>query len=342
MADVDYTFHVSGPPPAGYPAAPFPDLYDAEPFAATRRARRQTYLAHVARNPAPANLKAPYYELARLAAGGQPHLAIFYAALDYIEARRDCADFVLHAILRLLHQFSGWMPAALRDRARDVLLGFQYWPDECGPIWSGAAESGPAERGAAGCVAGEMCTWTENHQILFAAGAYLAGHLFPDDLFAASGRTGRDQAMHHAPRIRRWLQLRFETGFSEWLSHVYYDEDIVALLSLVAAELGGRRVLDAPQMAGSDLELAWSDGVRARVLRDVVTVPMAVGTYASFGIVTSLRFEDAGSSTAVGAAPGRDARAAGAGRVRGTRLERYDRAAPPLPPPPVARRGDGR
>ncbi|HSJ58881.1 MAG TPA: hypothetical protein VLC95_16970, partial [Anaerolineae bacterium] len=233
MADVDYTFHVSGPPPAGYPAAPFPDLYDAEPFAATRRARRQTYLAHVARNPAPANLKAPYYELARLAAGGQPHLGVFYAGLDYIEARRDCADFVLHAILRLLHQFSGWMPAALRDRARDVLLGFQYWPDECGPIWSGAAESGPAERGAAGCVAGEMCTWTENHQILFAAGAYLAGHLFPDDLFAASGRTGRDQAMHHAPRIRRWLQLRFETGFSEWLSHVYYDEDIVALLSLV-------------------------------------------------------------------------------------------------------------
>jgi hypothetical protein len=27
--------------------------------------------------------------------------------------------------------------------------------------------------------------------------------------------------------------LRFRTGFSEWLSHVYYDEDMVALLSLV-------------------------------------------------------------------------------------------------------------
>jgi hypothetical protein len=33
-------------------------------------------------------------------------------------------------------------------------------------------------------------------------------------------------------RILRWLDLRFRTGFSEWLSHVYYDEDLVALLSL--------------------------------------------------------------------------------------------------------------
>ena len=35
------------------------------------------------------------------------------------------------------------------------------------------------------------------------------------------------------PRIVRWLDLRFRTGFSEWLSNVYYDEDLVALLSLV-------------------------------------------------------------------------------------------------------------
>ena len=27
--------------------------------------------------------------------------------------------------------------------------------------------------------------------------------------------------------------MRFKSGFSEWLSHVYYDEDLTALLSLV-------------------------------------------------------------------------------------------------------------
>ncbi|MBN1657468.1 MAG: hypothetical protein JXA93_03655 [Anaerolineae bacterium] len=219
MSGIDYTFHVRGEPPAGYPVEAHPDTYTPEPFAAAYKTRRQVYLAHVARNPAPANLKAPYYELARLAAGGKPHLGVFYAALDYVAARRDCADFVLHAILRLLYQFSGWMPAALRDRARHVLLGFKYRPDEV----LGSAKPG----------ADEMCIWTENHQILFATGAYLAGHLFPNDVFVSSGRIGHDQMVHHAPLIRRWLQLRFATGFSEWLSHVYYDQDMVALLSLV-------------------------------------------------------------------------------------------------------------
>jgi hypothetical protein len=33
-------------------------------------------------------------------------------------------------------------------------------------------------------------------------------------------------------RILRWRDLRFHTGFSEWLSHVYYGEDLTALLAL--------------------------------------------------------------------------------------------------------------
>lgn len=63
---------------------------------------------------------------------------------------------------------------------------------------------------------------------------------------------------------------------------------VLALGGLAAAELGGRRILDAPQAAGSDRELAWSDAVRARVLRDVVTVPLSIGTYATIGVLTSI------------------------------------------------------
>jgi len=37
----------------------------------------------------------------------------------------------------------------------------------------------------------------------------------------------------HRLRILRWMNLRFFTGFSEWLSNVFYDEDLTALLSLV-------------------------------------------------------------------------------------------------------------
>lgn len=61
----------------------------------------------------------------------------------------------------------------------------------------------------------------------------------------------------------------------------------LALAALAFGELGGRRVLDAPQAAGSDLELAWSDAIRAHTLRAVVTVPLVVGTYASLGSLSA-------------------------------------------------------
>jgi hypothetical protein len=57
--------------------------------------------------------------------------------------------------------------------------------------------------------------------------------LYPGDIFPNSGQTGVEKMAEHRPRILRWLDLRFRTGFSEWLSHVYYDEDLTALLSLV-------------------------------------------------------------------------------------------------------------
>ena len=217
-AKVDYGFPVRTPPPANYPAKPVPDDYAAEPIAAEFADRRQAFLDHIQRNPAPASLKAPFHEMARLAAGGTPHEGILYAALDYIDQRKDCADFVMHAILRLLLQFSDRLDPGLLDRARRTVLGFKYWPDEPGPGHTGIDS---------------MCTWTENHQILFASAACLAGQLYPGEAFTNSGRTGREMMAVHRPRIERWLDLRFRTGFSEWLSNVYYDEDLTALVNLI-------------------------------------------------------------------------------------------------------------
>lgn len=212
----DYTFDVQSPPPEGYPQELAPDEFSQQPFAETYEERRQAYLERVLRSPAPPTFKAPYVELARIAAGGQPHEGIFLAACDFIDARRDCSDFVLHALLRLLYQFPGAVSPETLERARRTVLGFKYWPDE-----------------RAGGEPDSLCSWTENHQILFAAATYLAGQLWPDEVFAASGRTGREQMARFLPRIRRWLDLRFRTGFSEWLSNVYYDEDLTALLGLV-------------------------------------------------------------------------------------------------------------
>jgi hypothetical protein len=212
---IDYMLKVKTPPPPGYPKTTRPDTFSTEPFASVYSERRNALLDHWLHNPAPQTNKALYYELLRLAAGGDIHEGIFHAALDYIDLRQDCADFVLHGILRLLYQFrkGDAVSPDLLNRARETVLNFKYWPDEPG--------------------VDSMCTWTENHQILFNAGAYLAGQLFPEEIFTNSEQRGSEKMEVTRTRILRWLDLRFRTGFSEWLSHVYYDEDLTPLVNLV-------------------------------------------------------------------------------------------------------------
>lgn len=218
-AQPTYQMQVNQPAPPDYPTEWTVDERTAV-ASGTFASRRQDLLHHIRRNPAPNNTKMAYYELARWAAGGTPHEGIFYAAMDFIDARKDCSDFVLHSILRLLYWESrDWRPEVgpistdVFTRACTTVLTFKYWPDEPG--------------------VDSLCTWTENHHILFASAAYLAGQLYPDQVFTNSGQTGRDKMARNRPRIVRWLDMRFHTGFSEWLSHVYYDEDLTALLSLV-------------------------------------------------------------------------------------------------------------
>ena len=193
-----------------------PDTFSDTPFLPDYESRRKAYFEHILKNPAPINTKPAWYELARLAAGGTPHEGIFHAALDFIDARKDCSDFVLHGILRLLAtrelDTSHWLSSHLLSRARQSVLNFKYFPNEPG--------------------IDSLCTWTENHYILFSSAAYLAGQLYPDEVFSNAGETGKQKIELNQKRILRWLDLRFRTGFSEWLSHVYYDEDLTALLAL--------------------------------------------------------------------------------------------------------------
>ncbi len=196
------------------------DVFCVQPFAAGFEARRAAFFEQVLRNPAPPlGSKRIYFEVARLAAGGSPDESIIHQALsEFIEGRQDCADFVMHGVLRLLYQFPTGFSQQLIDHARRAVLGFKYWPEE---------------PGSEGTASDSMCSWTENHQILFASAALLAGQLYPDEVFSNSGRSGSELMAIHRPRIDRWLDLRFKTGFSEWLSNVYYDEDFAALLHLV-------------------------------------------------------------------------------------------------------------
>ncbi len=243
-AQPDYQLKVTQSPPPGYPSERQLDQFSIRPFAPDYAARRQAFLEQCLRNPAPINTKAVYYELARLEAGALPHEGPIKAALDFIDARKDCSDFVLHSILRLLYQY-GDHPALspeLLARARQTVLNFKYWPDEPG--------------------VDSLCTWTENHQILFASAATLAGQLFPEQVFPNSGQTGLEKIDLNRLRLLRWLDLRARTGFSEWLSHVYYDEDLTALLSL--------------------LDFCQDEAIRrkAEMVIDLLLLDMALNSYA--------------------------------------------------------------
>ena len=66
-----------------------------------------------------------------------------------------------------------------------VVLSFRYWLDEPGDD--------------------VMWFYSENHALLFHTACYLAGGLFPDAVFARSGRTGREQRAAGRERLIRWL-----------------------------------------------------------------------------------------------------------------------------------------
>ena len=190
---------------------PGADSYAERPFADSYEARRKAYLDYTLSKGA----LGPFDGAVRVAAGQPFDETMWGDSLDLINARQDCADFQLAGVLRLLYTAgdSPLLKDAARSQAHDTLIKFKYWPEEPG--------------------IDSMCTWSENHYIMFASGAYLSAQLYPDEVFTNSGKTGRDRMPVYRDRILRWMHLRYQTGFSEWFSNVYYVEDLTALMNLV-------------------------------------------------------------------------------------------------------------
>jgi len=223
-----------------------------------------------------------YTELVRLKMGIKPDEAkIRDNGLGKLKDRRDAADFHLPAILNILYNYSdsGLLNESLVAEAKDTILNFKYWPDELeGWHWIKTARMDSAyifkllhdddETNDADALAYQaqfdqvdamdnMCYWSENHFILFSSGAYLAAQLYPSETFTASGETGVQRMLKFKPRIMRWLELRYKSGFSEWLSNVYYNEDMPAVLALI--ELCEDREIQ--QLATMVLDLMMADMV---------------------------------------------------------------------------------
>ena len=206
------TWEIEPPDPGNRdPGSPADTTYVSRPLPSKFEDRRQElFRIHAAHEGGDI-----HDQLIRLHLGLSLEQQAIESALVYLDKRLDTADFRLAGLLRLLYQFSdsASMDPDTIDRIRQSILEFKYWPDEPGQD--------------------DMCTWSENHYILFSSGAYLAGRLFQDSLFTNSGVTGLELAERAKPRILKWLDLRYKTGYSEWLSNVYYAEDIAPLLNII-------------------------------------------------------------------------------------------------------------
>lgn len=169
-----------------------------------------TPAAAVVRNPVP---EGTYRALAALTHDEAVDQAALKELCAFVDTRRDCSDFRAIVLLKLAYACPERITPSAGVTLRRTLLGFKYWLAEPG--------------------VDAMCFWSENHQLLFAAAEYLAGSLFPTDTFTNDRRTGEAHRLDAETRLHRWFDLRFRHGYSEWLSGVYYEEDIAGLTVLI-------------------------------------------------------------------------------------------------------------
>jgi hypothetical protein len=157
----------------------------------------------------------PSRALVLLALGKEPEQAIrlIESALPPVIERHDCADFWLLPLL-WIYRAHAWtqLPDELWERLRDAILNFRYWLDEPGDD--------------------VMWYWSENHVLCFHIAQYLAGDLFPNDVFPNSGKTGLEHRTQAEARLNRWFDAIDEHGLAEWNSAAYYPIDFLGLFTL--------------------------------------------------------------------------------------------------------------
>lgn len=158
-----------------------------------------------------------YAEIAKfeLRQWGEIDLDVIQKAIASINARGDCSDFYLVGLLGVMYRYMDepQFPEELKAPLKDCVLNFKYWHDEPG--------------------ADAMCYTTENHSILFHTCEILAGQLYPDAVFTNTGQTGQWHREKGERLALAWLKTRGATGFWEWDSNCYFDEDLLALSHLV-------------------------------------------------------------------------------------------------------------
>jgi len=139
----------------------------------------------------------------------------FTSIFSLIEAKGDCADFVLVPLLAVLTKYTEKFSAEMQARIKELSLNFRYWIDEPGND--------------------VMWYFSENHALLFHVSQYFAGHLYPEALFTESNLIGEQVKELGKLRLEKWFEDFFKYGFSEWNSITYLPIDLIGFFSLYIA-----------------------------------------------------------------------------------------------------------
>lgn len=136
--------------------------------------------------------------------------------ITFINKRSDCSDFYLSYFPHILRTFSGhpYLTQDLKDSMKACLLNFRYWHDEPGDD--------------------AMWFYSENHALMFHVCQLLAGELYPDEIFANSGMSGKEMQKKAINLLRAWFETFFAIGFTEWNSPPYLPIDALGFSSLYA------------------------------------------------------------------------------------------------------------
>jgi hypothetical protein len=183
---------------------------------------------------------------------GQVDVGSWANDFDRIARYLDTRDF---GGLYLLNAYLGYGPSdaqpdghpyltpAFWMQIRDALFSFKMWYTDATPA---VPDPSDPDRDW-----DDSFYWTENHQILYHAIEYLMGQRHPTDCFTQAGftptgscdgtdsegrpfeRTGQQHMDRARPYVFRWLDDRWEIGWAEWHSNIYYQKDVTPLLTLI-------------------------------------------------------------------------------------------------------------
>jgi hypothetical protein len=221
LADGHYTILASWRGPGGEPITQaryaVHKLTPAAPIPGYERTgeRKQVVLAHYADNRE-RDIHAIWTQVARYALGQPARVdeGVIRKTCEFINARKDCADFVIQGILRLMfwEREERRLSPEINALMKDAVLNFKYWVDEPGDT--------------------VMYMGSENHRLLFHVAEWLAGHLYPTETFTNSQQNGLYHTAKAYVYITEWLRQRGRFGFDEWHSNSYYPICVAPLLNL--------------------------------------------------------------------------------------------------------------